>query len=175
MQDFINDVIDKNKLTLSISSIVKLITCFDKMQTKCFYKGSADYIPPENCKFCKTYQSKLKTNEVLCRKHYGIKLHNDPKTNISEIFYREELFKLFGRYILRTTQTCNYLFYITPLQISDANFTVFALPDGLFVDRKAKYTWTEFKRPGIHQYELEGETYRLDCSNKYHPVIVKIS
>ena len=144
------------------------------MQLKCFYKGSADFIASDDCRFCREYQKKLRTTDVQCRKHYGIKLYNDSNTNISEIFYREELFKMFGRYVLKQTQTCSFLFYITPLQINAEDFTVFALPSTLFKDRKSKFTWTNFKRPGVHHYEIDGEEYRLDCSNKYHPIIVKL-
>lgn len=174
MKYYINDIIENNKLTLSVSTIVKLITYFDKMIVKCYYNGVPDYIPADHCKFCKSYKEKLKAQDVECRKHYAISLYNNSQTNVSDIFYREERFKLFGRYILRETQNCEFLFYITPYQISQERFVIYALPHGLFNDRSSKYTWTEFRRPGIINFEIDNKQYRVDFTNKYHPRIVEL-
>lgn len=176
MKLFINDIIDNNSLTLSVSTVVKLIAFYDKLIVKCYYKGVSDYIEPENCKFCKQYQNLLKTSDVLCRKHYAIKLYNDPLTNLSEIFYREEKFKLFGRYIMRETQSCTYIFYLTPIQIDMSRFCVYACPTNLFKDRQAKFDWSStFRKPDVINFNIDDREYRLDFTNKYKVAITDLN
>jgi hypothetical protein len=171
MSTNLNDIIDDHGLTLSVGTVIKVVTLFDKIIPKCFYKGTPDYVQAEKCKFCKEFQIKMNSSDVLCRKHYAPKLHNDSNTNLSQLVYRGEVFTLFGRYAMRTTPACTYAFYITPMHIDLNRFCVYVYPNEIFRDRKPKYVWSAFKKPDILSFSIDLKKYTIDTSDKYHITI----
>jgi hypothetical protein len=167
----LNKVIDDHNLTVSIGTVVKVITLFDKIIPKCFYKGVPDYIPEERCKFCKEFQTKMDSESVYCRKHYAPKLYNNPMTVLSQLIYRNEIFTLFGRYALRITKSCTYAFYLTPFYIDANRFCVYAYPNEIFKDRKPSYIWSNFKKPGMNTFMMDTKCYMMDTTDKFHVTI----
>ena len=146
----INDVIDRNKLTLSVSTPVKLLCSLDQILLNCFYKGSPHFMEQHECKFCKEYKYKLNEDSILCKKHYALELYNNQKTRPSRIMLRGVEYIMFGRYVKMEEKLCTYIFYLSPIHIDPTRFRIFVYPKDMFdKKRKVEYDWTMFKKP-IH-------------------------
>lgn len=166
----LSQLIENHTLSLSVSTVVKTLTCFDKMMARCYYDGAPEYIHPSKCKFCHDYQTRLRKASLLCRKHYVVDLYNRPKIRVSNLEYRGVSFELLGRYALRRTPKCVYVFYMTPLHIDESRFCIYAFPpnDSMFKPKLHNYVWACFRRPGIFTYNLDVNTYAMDTTDQFH-------
>ena len=164
----INYVIEKNGLTLSVSTPVKLLCTLDQILLNCFYKGAPYFIDNDKCKFCKEHRYRLNKEDVLCKKHYAIELYNNKETKLSKIMLRGVEYILFGRYVKMETEHCTYVFYLTPIHIDPTRFRIFVYPKEIFdKSRKIEYEWTMFKKPMYFTFSIKDEPYQLDNTYKY--------
>ena len=163
----VNQVIENRKLTLSVSTPVKLVTHLDRILLKCYYPGTEQFIEHSHCKFCHEYQQKTNNPEALCKKHFALNFYNDPTTVLSDVWLRREQYIMFGRYVKKEMPNCTYIFYITPIHVDPEAFTVLVYPKGVFTDKKIPYNWKIFKRPSYITFSIRSDPYILDNMNKY--------
>ena len=163
----INHVIEKNQLTLSVSTPVKLLCTLDQILLNCFYKGAPHFMETHECKFCKEHRYRLNDENVLCKKHYAIELYNNVNTKLSRIMLRGMEYIMFGRYVKMEEKLCTYVFYLTPIHIDPTRFRIFVYPKNIFNNtRKVEYNWTMFKKPIHFTFSIRDEPYFLDNTNK---------
>ena len=165
----INSIIEQNRLSLSISTPVKLLCNIDQMLLNCFYKGTPRYIESgSNCKFCNDNKYRLNNPNAVCKKHYALNLYNNEETNLSRIILRDKEFIMFGRYVKMETETCTYIFYISPIQIDETRFRTYVFPPNIFnKDKEIKYDWKLFNKYGVYTFSIVGEPYRLEYMDKF--------
>lgn len=166
----INTIIELNKLTLSISTPVKLLCNVDQMLLNCLFKGAPNYNDSSKCKYCKEHQYQMNDKSVTCKKHYAIRLYNREDTKLSKIRIRENEYVMFGRYIKLEQENCTYVFYVTPIQIDPTRFRTYVYPKDIFdTKRKIEYEWDLFRRkpPMYFTFSIKEDPYILDYTNRY--------
>lgn len=164
----INTIIEKNHLSLSISTPVKLVCYLDNILLNCFYKGAPKFIESSSCKFCHMHKYQLNKESVLCKKHYAIALYHREDIKLSKITLRGVEYILFGRYVKMEIDTCTYVFYLSPIHVDQSRFRIYVYPKNIFnQDKEVPYTWDLFNTYGIYTFSIQGEPYILDFADQY--------
>ena len=164
----IDDIIEQNNLTLNNSTLIKLACNVDQLIMNCFLKGSPHFNEIGKCKFCDEHRYKLNDPNVKCKKHYALDLYRDANTRISDIVLKGEKFEMFGRYALRRTENCDFVFYFTPLHVDPTRFRVFAYPSNVFEKREPVFSWDITGVPRQIGFTIQNNPYILDCTNVYN-------
>lgn len=172
----INTVIEKNHLSLSISTPIKLLCYLDNILLNCLYKGTPKFIEASSCKFCHIHKYQLNRESVLCKKHYAINLYHNQEVNLSKIILRNVEYILFGRYVKMEMDSCTYIFYMSPIHIDETRFRIYVYPKNIFDTNREKdcYKWDIFNDYGIYTFSVRGEPYILDYLDEFNCKFKKI-
>lgn len=166
----INYLILKNKISVSISTPVKIMKLYKDILEKSFYKKEPELISSDECPHCKKYRNDINDNSVLCRKHYALDLlKNDKQLTLMSFIYDDKKIYIFGRYgFFNIPDSNNYtLVYAPPFYISKNKLLVYVVPKSSIDISSLKVI--DFDRSivddGLLSYDIGNRRFWLDVSS----------